>query len=199
MHSILQDKENTIEHRSFFADAIQLELDELSELLSHLEAGEIKAATDLIFAGRQVFCFGAGRSGLALQMAAMRLMHLGLTVFVAGETTTPAIATGDLLIVASASGTSSSVVHAAEVARSNGAAVLAITAQPDSKLATLATARITLKASTKNEYEQRASQQYAGSLFEQAVLLVMDAVFGGAWKAGGRPAEELMRRHANLE
>jgi 6-phospho-3-hexuloisomerase len=49
-------------------------------------------------------------------MAAMRFMHLGYTVFI-GETNTPAILEGDLL-VASGSGTTSSVVSSAEKAKS---------------------------------------------------------------------------------
>jgi 6-phospho-3-hexuloisomerase len=49
-------------------------------------------------------------------MAAMRFMHLGYTVFIVE--TTPAILEGDLLLVASGSGTTSSVVSSAEKAKS---------------------------------------------------------------------------------
>jgi 6-phospho-3-hexuloisomerase len=44
-------------------------------------------------------------------------MHLGYTVFIVGETNTPAILEGDLLLVASGSGTTSSVVSSAEKAK----------------------------------------------------------------------------------
>ncbi len=186
-------------HQSFFADAVGLELAELRQMLSRVSRDEVKPAVDLLFCSKRIFTTGAGRSGLALRMAAMRLMHLGLTVYVAGETTTPAIRAGDLLIVASASGNSASAVHAAEIARKAGAQVLAITTRSDSKLALLASNRVTLEAATKDEYGKRVSEQYAGSLFEQGVLLLFDAIFHGAWKAGQLPAEELMQRHANLE
>ena len=43
------------------------------------------------------------------KMAAMRLMHLGLTVHVVGETTAPAIRSNDLLLAASGSGTTAGV------------------------------------------------------------------------------------------
>jgi hypothetical protein len=59
----------------------------------------------MILAANRVFVVGAGRTGLALKMAAMRLMHLGLVVHVAGEVTSPAIGRCDLLLVASGSGT----------------------------------------------------------------------------------------------
>lgn len=184
---------------SFFADAIDLELEELTTLLTRLSRDEVKPAVMLLTASKRIFTFGAGRSGLALRMVAMRLMHFGLSVHVAGETTTPAIGEGDLLLVASASGSSASAVHAAEVARTAGASVLAITAQPESLLAQLATRRITLKAANKNERGHRASAQYAGSLFEQGVLLLGDAIFHGMWQASSIAAETLLQRHANLE
>lgn len=187
------------QHRSHFAEGVQLELEELTKLLSHLDRDQVKHAVTLISKAPRIFTMGAGRSGLALQMAAMRLMHVGLSVHVVGETTSPAIEQDDLLLVASASGTSASVVHAAGKAKKAGAAVLAVTAQPDSKLAELADAIITLQAATKDQYGVRTSQQYAGSLFEQGVLLLLDAIFHGMWQAGGASAEQLMKRHANLE
>jgi 6-phospho-3-hexuloisomerase len=54
-------------------------------------------------------------------------MHLGYTVFIVGETNTPAILEGDLLLVASGSGTTSSVVSSAEKAKIKST-VIAITA-----------------------------------------------------------------------
>jgi 6-phospho-3-hexuloisomerase len=58
-------------------------------------------------------------------------MHLGYTVFIVGETNTPAILEGDLLLVASGSGTTSSVVSSAE--KESKATVIAITADAKAK------------------------------------------------------------------
>jgi Predicted sugar phosphate isomerase involved in capsule formation len=44
---------------------------------------------------------GAGRSGLVAKAFAMRLMHLGMISYVVGETITPALQTGDLIVVLS--------------------------------------------------------------------------------------------------
>jgi 6-phospho-3-hexuloisomerase len=148
---------------------------------------------------QRIFMVAAGRSGFALQAAAMRLMHLGLTVFFVGDTTTPAIGKGDLLIAASGSGTTSSIVRAAEKARSVGASVIALTTAPLSELAELATHTVFIPAAGKEEFEGSKSKQYAGSLFEQFVFLLMDVVFQSLWKLDGTPAEELWKRHANLE
>ena len=174
-------------------------LKELERTLAAVSEAEIDVAREMILAARRVFVTGAGRSGLALKMAAMRLMHLGLVVHVAGEVTTPAISPGDLLLVASGSGTTAGAVHGAEVARNVRAQVLALTAAPASKLSQLAHGLIVIPAATKQDHGGVRSEQYAGALFEQSVLLVMDALFQVMWRERGESAEQLWKRHANLE
>jgi 6-phospho-3-hexuloisomerase len=174
-------------------------LKELERTLAAVNEAEIAVAQKMVLAARRVFATGAGRSGLALKMAAMRLMHLGLVVHVAGEVTAPAIGQGDLLLVASGSGTTAGSVHAAEVARKAGAEVLALTTAPASKLGQLAQGLIVIPAATKQDHGGVRSEQYAGALFEQSVLLVMDAMFQVMWRERGENAEELWKRHANLE
>jgi 6-phospho-3-hexuloisomerase len=174
-------------------------LKELDSTLSAVNEAEVAVAQRMILSARRVFVTGAGRSGLSLRMAAMRLMHLGLTVHVAGEITAPAIAQGDLLIVASGSGTTAGAVHAAEVARKVGADVLAITTAPESKLGVLAQGLVVIPAATKQDHGGAKSEQYAGALFEQSVLLLTDAMFQSMWRERGESAEQLWKRHANLE
>jgi 6-phospho-3-hexuloisomerase len=87
----------------------------------------------------------AGRSGLALKWQLCDLCTY--TVFIVGETNTPAILEGDLLLVASGSGTTSSVVSSAEKAKSQ--AVIAIT-DAKSKIAGVAEQHLTNKCCNKN-------------------------------------------------
>jgi 6-phospho-3-hexuloisomerase len=147
----------------------------------------------------RVFVHGAGRSGLGLQMTAMRLMHLGLTVHVVGEVTTPAIREGDVLLTASGSGTTTGIVRAAEAAKEVGAKVAAITTASDSPLGDLADVVILVPAAAKLDRSGTASAQYAGGLFEQIVVLLGDAVFDALWKQSGLSADDLWPRHSNLE
>ncbi|WP_371739931.1 6-phospho-3-hexuloisomerase [Frigoribacterium sp. VKM Ac-2836] len=162
-------------------------------------SGQLDAFADLIDDAERVFVHGAGRSGLALRMTAMRLMHLGLEVHVVGEVTTPAIADGDVLLTASGSGTTSGIVAAARTAVDAGARVAAITTAADSPLADLAEAVLVVPAADKQDRSGAASAQYAGGLFEQTVVLLGDAVFHALWKRSGADADELWPRHANLE
>ncbi|MGH7292842.1 MAG: 6-phospho-3-hexuloisomerase, partial [Myxococcota bacterium] len=41
-------------------------------------------------------------------------------------------------------------------------------------------------------------RQYAGSLFEQSVLLAFDALFQALWSNEDQTAERLWERHANI-
>ena len=174
-------------------------LKELERTLAAVSEVEIDVSQRMILAAKRLFVTGAGRSGLALKMAAMRLMHLGLVVHVVGEVTAPAIGAGDLLLVASGSGTTAGAVHAAEVALKAGAQVLVLTTTPVSKLAGLAQQVIVIPAAAKQDRDGMKSEQYAGALFEQSVLLVMDTMFQAMWHERGESAEQLWKRHANLE
>lgn len=179
--------------------SLRVIIEENQRLAEQVDLGAAAAIIPLIQHAERVFVVGAGRTGLALQAAAMRLMHLGLTVFVVGETTTPAIRKGDLLLAGSGSGTTSTIVKAAEKAVAAGANVVAISTTTDSPLAALATQVVVLPAAQKQDHGGTISQQYAGSLFEQSVLLLTDAIFQTLWALDGTPAEELWKRHANLE
>jgi len=146
-----------------------------------------------------IFLIASGRSGFSMRSVAMRMMHLGLRVYFVGETTTPAIKQGDLLWAASGSGTTSTILKAAEKAKLVGAQVIAMTTNTTSTLAVMADIHILIPAAEKEDHNGAKSKQYAGSLFEQALLLIGDAVFMELWKLDGTPAEQLWKRHANME
>lgn len=163
------------------------------------EPGDLGRVLDALTGADRVFVLGAGRSGLALRMTAMRLMHLGLDVHVVGDTTTPAIRAGDALLTASGSGTTTGIVRAAETAANVGAKIAAITTASDSPLGRSADALVVVPAAAKLDRSGAASTQYAGGLFEQAVVLVGDAIFDALWQRSGLDADDLWPRHANLE
>jgi len=167
--------------------ARQMELDQLIPFVYHIQQA------------KRIFITAAGRSGFAMQSAAMRLMHLGLTVYYVGDTISPAIETCDLLIAASGSGSTRSIVRAAEKSKAVGAEVVAITTNAESLLAKLASHVVLVPAAEKEDRSAKISTQYAGSLFEQFLLLLNDAVFQSLWKLSGQAAETLWKRHANLE
>lgn len=178
---------------------LKLILNENLRLSEKIDTENLIPLIDSINSAQRIFLLAAGRSGYALRGAAMRLMHLGLNVFFVGDTTTPAIKKEDLLIIASGSGSTASMVKAAEKGVAIGARVIAITTAPESELSKLAYHTVLIPAAGKQDFDGNISEQYAGSLFEQFLFLLMDVVFQSLWKLDGSPAEELWSRHANLE
>ncbi|WP_316821327.1 6-phospho-3-hexuloisomerase [Pedobacter gandavensis] len=193
--TIIADKQLEKEVRS----NLEMIIMENTWLLKQMDFKEVATLVMTIKAANRVFLIAAGRSGFAMRSAAMRFMHLGLNAHFVGETTTPAIQEGDLLLAASGSGTTSSIVRAAEKARSVGATVVALSTQTQSSLSSIADQLILIPAAEKEDHEGSRSRQYAGSLFEQFLLLLTDAIFQSLWKMEDTPNAELWKRHANLE
>ena len=171
----------------------------LVDALAALNPHSLERAVGEIHSAKNIFVLGAGRSGLALRMTAMRLMHLGLTVHIVGEVTTPAIGRGDVLLVASGSGTSGAIVRSAKTAIDVGAAVITLTTAMKSPLADFSSVVVEVPAAEKLDRAATKSVQYAGSLFEQAVVTIGDAFFHSLWLRSGQSADDLWPRHANLE
>lgn len=159
--------------------------------------------------GAKILVVGAGRSGLVGKAFAMRLMHLGFNVYVLGETITPAVSQGDLIIAISGSGTTQIVVSVAEAAKSMGARVLAVTSFPDSPLAKVSDHVVRIPGRTKvsKEVDYFARQVLGiyeplaplGTLFEDAAMVFFDGVVVALMRALGVNEDYLMARHANIE
>ncbi|WP_245619069.1 SIS domain-containing protein [Methanogenium cariaci] len=71
----------------------------------------------------RIYVAGAGRSGLIAKAFAMRLMHIGMESYVVGETITPAMQNGDLLVVFSGSGETHSITDICKTAKAVGGAL----------------------------------------------------------------------------
>lgn len=180
-------------------DALEMILDEHQMLFNQLRFDTIPEVINTLKNANSIFLLGAGRTGFMIKAAAMRLMHLGFQVHVVGETTTPAIGEGDLLIAGSGSGTTGNIVKAAETAQKSGAAIVCFTTNTESPLAQIATHTVHVPAAGKQELKEAVSHQYAGSLFEQSFLLIFDAIIQHLWQDAGVSRDELWKRHANME
>lgn len=101
-------------------------------------------------------------------------LHRWDAPYVVGETITPAIEEGDLIILASASGRAPNTCHYAKIAKQAGADIFIITAESESAITDISPADIILHAATKDN--SVGSQQIMGSLFEQALLLFGDMI-----------------------
>ena len=171
-------------------------LKELTKSFKEIDESSLKKVNYLINKSDRIFVYGTGRSGLMLKAFAMRLMQLGYNSFVVGETITPAIKQGDLLIVASASGSTESVVSMARKCISNNIETVIISANEESEIAKLKEVDIIIRSSDKYS-QNKYSIQPMGSLFEQMLLLILDYMAYILYS--DKDIEYLQKNHANLE
>ena len=173
---------------------------EVTACVCQVSPESVSQARALMEAAPRIFLAGAGRSGLCMQALGMRLMHLGKTVYVVSETTTPSIAAEDLLILGSGSGQTASLLVIAEQARRLGAKTLLFTTGATSPLAKLADYRVVIPALKDAEGGRGLiSVQPMGSLFEQSLLILCDSLILGLMQQSEVSAEQMFERHANLE
>jgi 6-phospho-3-hexuloisomerase len=158
---------------------------------------------------KKILVIGAGRSGLAAKAFAMRLMHLGFNVFVFGETITPALGEGDLIISISGSGITKVVVTASTAAKDVKARILAITSHADSPLAKLSDHIIIIPGRTKMAAEEDYTIRQIlgeheplaplGTLFEITLNIFLDSVIAELMQRMGKTEQDLKKRHATIE
>ena len=169
----------------------ELILAEVRQVLDAVDATSVGRLAGEITSAQRIFVAGLGRTGLIAKAFAMRLMHLGRTVFVVGETTTPSIRKGDLLIVCSGKGAKESLAAFMREAAKAGARCAAVTGEAQSLVGKLADPLVVLPV--------RQSRQFGGSLFEQVLLIFFDALVMRLAESGGVAHDEMKARHTNLE
>jgi 6-phospho-3-hexuloisomerase len=152
-------------------------LGEISRVLDRVDSTDVERALDLVHTAHRVFVCGEGRSGLMAKAFAMRLMHLGITTYVIGETTTPAVGAGDCLIAVSGSGETHATVRVSAMARDAGVSVICVTTNQQSTLAKASQLVVVLPAATKHRLPGEPDTiQPLSSLFDQACHVVFDVM-----------------------
>ncbi|MFC5652582.1 6-phospho-3-hexuloisomerase [Paenibacillus solisilvae] len=176
-------------------------IQELAQTARVVADADVDKLAEEILRSRKVFVAGAGRSGLMMRAFAMRLMQLGIDAYVVGETVTPNLDQGDLLLIGSGSGETKSLIPMAEKARSLGGTVAVITISPESAIGRLSTLIIKLPGAAKDHSGGQSSItiQPMGALFEQTLLLFGDTVILKMMEKQGLNTKAMFGRHANLE
>lgn len=175
-------------------------INEIDYVLNGIKEEEFREFLKAINSSKNIFVTGQGRSGLVARTFAMRLTHIGFSCHVVGDTTTPNIDKGDMLIVCSSSGTTSITCHIAGLAKRLNALVVVITAHPDSELSNYAGLTIEIPArETDQVIRSQLTAQFRSTLFEQVCLVYLDAVILALVRLLNREEVEMTKRHANLE
>ena len=176
-------------------------LNELTQNAEKIDTNEIAAFVKQIQAAKHIFLNGAGRSGIAIRAFANRLMHLGFSVSIVGEISSPHSKAGDLLIICSGSGETGSLKSLAEKAKQSGVDLALVTMKKDSTIGRLAAAVLVLPGTTKEENDRKADDfaQPMGSAFEQLAFLTFDGIVLNLMEELGETSEKMFARHADFE
>ncbi len=168
-------------------DSIEAVLKNIKNAEDSLDEESVEMFEDILLTSKNIFVTGAGRSGLAAKAFAMRLMHLGLSSYVVGETISPAINKGDCLVIISGSGETNTAVSAADIAKKRGAKVLGVTSYPESRLANESDCFIYVKGRPMQEVDDEnymkrqihgnyTSLTPLGTAFELTSLVFLDGI-----------------------
>ena len=179
----------------------QTALSELGTVFERLNDQDVDAACTMIAKARKTVVFGGGRERLQIMGFAMRLYHMGLSVAVEGDMTTPPVGKGDLFIVTCGPGEISTALALMGVAKAAGAQILFITAQPKSRGAALADFVLVLPAQTMadDQGEKKTSVLPMGSLFEGALFVLFEVMVLKLISSLKVKPEAMRANHTNLE
>ena len=155
---------------------------ELASVLESVSEKQTKKFVDLVAKTKRIFLTGSGRSGFVANSFAMRLVQLGLRVYVIGESTTPSTGKGDLLVVISGSGKTKLTEDIVLEARKAGTKICLITANKKSGISKKSELVVEIKAKTKTgrlgkgKGKVKKSIEPLGTLFEQSAFIYLDGV-----------------------
>lgn len=170
----------------------------IEQVGEEVDEGNVRKMIDTILSSKKAFVVGAGRSGLVAKMFGMRLMHLGINVFVVGETITPALDSDDVVIAISGSGETSSTIEVAIATKENDASLVGITASSNSKLAELADTIVCIS----DEFEEDINKKEIaplGTLFELTSSVLLDSIISEMMEIMNKDESDLREKHATLE
>lgn len=153
-----------------------------------------QACVSEIVAARRIVTAGRGRSGMVAAAFCRRLGQMGLAAWGLDDTTVPRLGQGDLLVAATGSGTTPTVLSLMDTARTGGARVLGVTRKP-SRIDELADVIVALDVPAP----QGIPRFPLGTLFEASLLAFLDVVVVELIVALGATESDLGARHTNLE
>ncbi len=162
------------------------------ECLDQLDTNVVGRAIEVLAAGRRIDLYGQGGGSAAMiEDAKLRFFRLGLPVaaYVDGHQQRMSAATlkpGDVVLAISNSGRSKPVIEAVEIARSFGAATVAIT-RPGTPLAQAAEIIIAITIAEGSDVMVPTPSRYAH-------MAVVDTLAAGVAKKLGPLARETLRR-----
>ena len=181
-------------------------LNDLGRVIKAVDPEETRRFKRALLDADRIYLAGAGRSGLITRAFAMRLVQLNLKVHFVGEVTTPAITSGDVLVICSGSGRTDSMLGVASRGVKAGARIVLVTSAIIAPLPQIAHVRVLLpplipvtsSAPTPVSTPESLLQPMQ-TLFEQSLFLYLDHLVLELMDDLNASVAEMQRRHSNLE
>ncbi len=168
-------------------------LEHLQRILAVDRRPEIAESVEILTSAKKLFVYGVGRSGLAARAFAMRMVQLGIDCYFIGETITPVVSPGDAVLIVSNTGSTMSAIQVANIARRVGAKVISVTGQKTSKLAHASNVVLLIQTNPDGQQPRLAP---LGTLFENATVLLLDAIVAQVMERLGQTEADMHGRHA---
>ena len=175
-------------------------LAELGACLDAVDESRMTGLIELVATSRRICLYGCGREGLMMRALCMRLYHLGIDAHMVFDMTTPPVGTGDLLLVSSGPGHTSTVLTLLGEAAKAGAKTACFTAEPESEVTKASDFTLVTPAQTMaRDRDAPSSFLPMGSLFEGAQFLLSEILVMKLRDRLAQTAETMRARHTNLE
>lgn len=175
-------------------------LAELDTCIATISEDETSALVELLATSRRICLYGCGREGLMMRALCMRLYHLGLDVHMVADMTTPPVGPGDLLLVSSGPGHTSTVLAVLGEARKAGANTACFTAEPGSEVTKLSDFTLVIPAQTMaRDQSSPTSFLPMGSLYEGTQFVFYEILVMLMKDRLGETSDSMRARHTNLE
>ncbi len=166
--------------------------EDLKTITSAMDEESLRRIADKILNANNVLVTGLGRSRLSIMGFATRLCQMGIRAHVTGDVTTPSLHKGDILIIGSSSGETSTLVSFAKKAVSVDAEIILFTARKESTIASYASEIFVIDS------ERKDLQKPSGNYCEYGVALAYEALATYLMRKKGLTPDDLKKKLTNL-
>jgi 6-phospho-3-hexuloisomerase len=175
---------------------ISIILNEISQYLSDADFENSELLIEKVLMSEKIVTVGSGRVGLAMRAFAKRLKHLGKDAYFFLDEVLPKFSSNDVMILASGSGETQSMVALAKKCNESGAQLILITGKGGQTSSIAKLADVTFVIGKPHKLE---SIQPMTTLFEQSIFLTMDAIVLTIMDRNQISNSEMKERHNVFE
>ena len=189
-----------MKERNIMSESMNFVAEYIKKISKELDSENINKLIKEIINAKKIFLMGAGRSGLEARSFAMRLMHLGFSIYVVGDVTAPVPTHEDLVIIISGSGETRSIIDLGVTIKDREPKLAIITTKNGSSLTEISDIIIIIPVIIEDiDKDLRECFLPMGTLFEVVTHVFLDAIISEL-KYNTRTTEINMKdRHMSSE